>query len=111
MYPLMLQCNYIEEYRMANMRVGTRELKSKLSEYLRRVKAGETIIVTERGKTIGQIVPVRPTLEKRLQALVESGIAEWNGEKYRPKKPVARNRSSKQLSDLIIEDRDDHTLS
>jgi prevent-host-death family protein len=96
---------------MANMRVGTRELKSKLSEYLRRVKAGETIIVTERGKTIGQIVPVRPTLEKRLQALVESGIAEWNREKYQPKKPVARNRGSKQLSDLVIEDRDGDTLS
>ncbi len=30
---------------MAEMRVGTRELKSKLSEYLRRVKAGETIII------------------------------------------------------------------
>lgn len=111
MCPLILQCNHIQEYPVTNTRVGTRELKSKLSEYLRRVKAGETIIVTERGKTIGQIVPVRPTLEKRLQALVESGIAEWNGQKYQPKKPVARNRGSKQLSDLIIEDRDGDYLS
>ena len=91
---------------MTNMKVGTRELKTKLSEYLRRVKAGETIIVTERGRTIGQIVPVEPTLEKRLRALVDSGIAEWNGEKYQPTRPLARNRGSKQLSDLVIEDRD-----
>ena len=91
---------------MASLRVGTRELKSKLSEYLRRVKAGETIIVTERGKTIGQIVPVKPTLEKRLKGLVESGLTEWDGRTYQPKKPVARNRSRKQLSDLIVENRD-----
>lgn len=91
---------------MTNMRIGTRELKTKLSEYLRRVKAGETIIVTERGKTIGQIVPVKPTLEKQLKALVDSGMAEWNGERYRPNKPVARNLGPKQISNLIIEDRD-----
>ena len=91
---------------MTNIRVGTRELKAKLSEYLRRVKAGETIIVTERGKTIGQIVPVKPSLEKQLMALVDSGISEWNGKKYQPGKPAAHNRGSKQLSDLVIEDRD-----
>ena len=96
---------------MTSMRVGTRELKSKLSEYLRRVKAGETIIVTERGKTIGQIVPVKPTLEQRLRALVDSGIVEWDGKKFQPSKPVARNRSSKQVSDLVIEDRDGDHLS
>jgi len=96
---------------MTSMRVGARELKSKLSEYLRRVKAGETIIVTERGKTIGHIVPVKPTLEKRLKGLTESGVAEWDGRKYQPQKPVARNRGRKQLSDLVIEDRDVDHLS
>ncbi len=96
---------------MTNMRVGTRELKAKLSEYLRRVKAGETIIVTERGRTIGQITPVQPTVEKRMEALVKSGVAEWNGKKYQPQKPAAQNRGRKQLSDLIIEDRDGHPVS
>lgn len=87
-------------------RVGTRELKNKLSEYMRRVKAGETIIVTERGKTIGQIVPVKPTLEERLQAMVDAGLAEWNGQKLKPYKPKAVNRSHHLLSDLVIEDRE-----
>lgn len=86
-------------------RVGTRELKSKLSEYLRRVKAGETIIVTERGKTIGQIVPLKRTLPERLQAVVDTGLAEWNGKKLKPRKPAARNRGKKQISDLVAEDR------
>lgn len=96
---------------MKPMRVGARELKSKLGEYLRRVKAGETIIVTERGRTIGQIVPLQPTLEKRLRGLVESGLAEWDGRKYQPGKPSARNRGRRQVSDLIIEDRDVDPLS
>ena len=36
---------------------GVAELKAKLSGYLERVKAGEEIIVTERGKAIARVVP------------------------------------------------------
>ncbi len=35
------------------------KLKANLSEYLARVKAGEEVIVTERGKPIAKIVPLR----------------------------------------------------
>ena len=91
---------------MSISRVGTRELKSKLSEYMRRVKGGETIIVTEHGKTIGQIIPVKPTIEEKLQAVVDSGLAEWNGKKLIPGKPVAITTGKKQVSDLVAEDRD-----
>ena len=91
---------------MAEMRVGARELKSKLSEYLRRVKAGETITVTEHGKPIGQIVPLKPTIEERLLAMVTAGQAEWNGLKLKPYQPKAVNRGERQLSDLVVEDRE-----
>lgn len=91
---------------MTEMRVGTRELKNKLSEYMRRVKAGETITVTEHGKTIGQIVPVKPTVEARIQAMVAAGQAEWNGQKLKPYQPTAVNKSVHQLSDLVVEDRE-----
>jgi len=66
---------------MTTVKVGTRKLKSKLGEYIRRVKDGETIIVTERGKTIGQIFPVKPSIEGKLQAVVDAGLAEWIGKK------------------------------
>ena len=88
------------------VKVGTRELKSKLSEYMRRVKGGETIIVTERGKSIGLITPIKPTLNEKLQAVVDAGLAEWNGKKVKPGEPVAINRSKKQVSELVSEDRD-----
>ena len=92
---------------MTGIRVGVRKLKSRLGEYLRRVQAGEIITVTERGRAVGQIVPVQPTLEKHLHGVAASGLAEWDGRKYRPQKPVARNRSRWQLSDLIVENRGD----
>ncbi len=88
------------------IKVGTRELKNKLSEYLRRVKAGETIIVTEHGKTIGQIVPVKPTVEERLQALVDTGQIRWNGKKLEPYEPKVVNKSGHLLSDLVVENRE-----
>jgi prevent-host-death family protein len=87
------------------MRVGIRELKNKLSKYLRRVKAGETITITEHGKPIGQIVPVRPTIEERLQAIVNAGQAEWNGQKLKSYHPRAVNKGDRSLSDLVVEDR------
>ena len=90
---------------MAEIRVGARELKNRLSEYLRKVKAGETITVTERGKIIGQIVPVRPSLDERMQTLVEAGVLEWNMQKLEPYQPKAINRGERQVSDLVIEDR------
>lgn len=37
--------------------VGIRELKNKLSEYLRIVRAGETVLVTDRGKVVAELVP------------------------------------------------------
>jgi len=91
---------------MNETRVGTRELKSRLSEYLRRVKAGQTIVVTERGKVIGQIVPAAPTLEERLRALADAGFLEWNGNKKRkPYQPKIINRSDRLISDIVVEDR------
>jgi len=91
---------------MTEMRVGTRELKNKLSEYMRRVKSGETITVTEHGKTIGQIVPVKPTVEKRMLAMVAAGLAEWDGKKLPPYQPKAVNKGNGLVSDLVIEDRE-----
>ncbi len=91
---------------MSETKVGVRDLKSKLSEYLHRVKAGETITVTEYGRAIGQIVPISPTIEERLQRLAEAGQVEWNGQRLPPYQPKATNHSPLQLSDLVVEDRE-----
>jgi antitoxin (DNA-binding transcriptional repressor) of toxin-antitoxin stability system len=37
--------------------VGVRELKNRLSEYLRHVRAGEGILVTDRGEVVAELSP------------------------------------------------------
>lgn len=86
--------------------VGTRELKNRLSQYIRRVKAGETVVITERGKPVGQIVPIQVDLASRLKALAEAGVVEWNGQALKRYRPKAVNRSKQLLSTLIAEDRE-----
>ncbi len=91
--------------------VGIRELKANLSKYLRRVKAGQTVIVTERGVPIGRIVPAAPTMETRMRILVETGLISWNGKKLLPREPVAVNHNTRMVSELVTEDRDVNHLS
>jgi prevent-host-death family protein len=37
--------------------VGLRELKNRLSEYVREVRAGESVLVTDRGEVVAELVP------------------------------------------------------
>ncbi len=41
-------------------RVGVRELRQNLSVYLERVKAGESLEVTERGQPVARLAPLEP---------------------------------------------------
>lgn len=56
--------------------VSVSELKAKLSEHLRRVKAGETVLVTERGRPVAQLSPPPPIEEEdaELQELAAAGL-------------------------------------
>jgi antitoxin (DNA-binding transcriptional repressor) of toxin-antitoxin stability system len=61
--------------------VGIKVLKAKLSEYLRLVKTGVTVLVTERDEVIAEIHPARRqkvgelTLQEKLAAMAERGEA------------------------------------
>ena len=59
---------------MAVISVGIRELKTRLGMYMERVKAGETITITDRGKPVGRIVPVILPPEVQIQELVQAGL-------------------------------------
>ncbi|MFN2544601.1 MAG: type II toxin-antitoxin system Phd/YefM family antitoxin [Actinomycetota bacterium] len=55
--------------------VSISELKAKLSEHLRLVKAGETVMVTERGRAVAQLSPPASSGEEDdLQELVDRGV-------------------------------------
>lgn len=61
-------------------RIGIRELRQRASDYLRRVEAGETIEVTDRGRPIALLTPipeVSPLERLRAAGDVEGGDATW----------------------------------
>jgi len=91
---------------MPQITVGIRELKTHLSSYVRRVKSGASVIITEHGKPVGRIVPMRSSLETRLQDLSEAGLAAWSGQRLPPMAPVARTRGQQAVSDLLLKDRE-----
>ena len=91
---------------MTEMTVGIRDLKAQLSSYLRQVKAGATLIITERGRPMGRIVPLSPSVEDRVQELVQAGLMAWSGQKLTPMAPVARTRGERMVADLLLEDRE-----
>jgi prevent-host-death family protein len=50
-------------------RIGVRELRQHASRYLARVKAGETVEVTERGRLVALLVPPTPAVGARERLL------------------------------------------
>lgn len=91
---------------MSEITVGIRELKSRLSKYVRQVKSGASLVITEHGKPVGQIVPVRPTLERRLRQLVESQVISWSGRRLASKVPRVELRGRKTVAEMLLEDRE-----
>lgn len=55
---------------------GVAELKANLSNYLRRVKAGNEVVITEHGLPVAKIVPLDPAEreESRERRLVKAGL-------------------------------------
>lgn len=88
---------------MAELRVGVRDLKARMSYYLAKAKKGQVINVTSHGKSVARIFPPEITLEQRIKALQEAGIIAWSGQKLPRRKPSLVNRSDKQVSDLVTE--------
>lgn len=88
---------------MSQLTVGIRDLKTRLSEYLRQVKAGETVIITEHGRPIGRIVPEPESSEERIQRLIDSGELLWSGEHLPPFEPVGENTGNLLVSDIVSE--------
>lgn len=62
--------------------VGVRELKNRLSAFLRRVAKGERIVVTDRGRAVAVLSPPAETPEaEHVAMMVREGVARWGGGK------------------------------
>ena len=90
---------------MSHLTVGIRELKRQLSRYVRQIESGATVIITLRGKPVGRIVPLKPSLEARMQEVLQTGLVAWSGRKLAPIEPVAQTQGDRTVADLLLEDR------
>ena len=64
-----------DEPRLGRAQVGVRELRQNLSIYLDRIKAGETLEVTEHGHPVGLLAPLPRASMSALDRLVAEGRA------------------------------------
>jgi prevent-host-death family protein len=89
--------------------VGARELKTRLGTYLRKVRRGATLVVTDRGEPIAELRPLDgdgSSHEAGLAVLEAMGIV-TRGEKAKlgPFRPIVS--SGRPVSEAVIEGRED----
>jgi prevent-host-death family protein len=90
-------------------KVGLKTLKNKLSEYVRAATAGETIVITDRGRPVAEINPPKPQQE----SVIERGIREgWirpavRGPNWPPTGKPVPGLTFEQLMADLEKDRED----
>ncbi len=102
---VVLLCGYNLMMNVASSRVevGIRDLKNSLSRYIERVRQGEEVIVTDRGRPVARLSSLDQSSDW-LAELVASGAV-------RPPKHVGRHRPERRIkskgsvSDLVAEQR------
>ena len=88
--------------------VGVRELKTRLGSYLKEVRKGKTIVVTDRGEPVAELRPIALPggAEAAIDRLVALGYLTRTS-----KAPLSRFRAirlkGRPLSEAIVEDRED----
>lgn len=89
--------------------VGIKELKNSLTQYLRRTKQGEEVIITERGTPIALIQPIKEankavSLEARLARVAAQGLITLPTRKLLRRVRTIK-AAGKPLSRIILKDR------
>lgn len=87
---------------------GIKEIKNNLSRYLARVKAGEEIMITERGRPIARIIRENGKTNEIRQALgplIENGLIAMPTQPIN-KEPSPRIKAAgKSTSEMVAKDR------
>ncbi len=84
--------------------VGIKELKNKLSAYIRVVASGETVLVTDRGQVVAEFVAPRvhvqaSSAEQKMGELLRLGLL--TPAKILPGTRLPRRKSVAKLSDVM----------
>jgi len=85
--------------------VGVRELKNRLSHFLKSVADGERVTVTDRGRPVAVIIPPQESNEvERAMGMVREGLAHWGGGTPRGSRRPVKIRG-KSVSQTVLDER------
>jgi prevent-host-death family protein len=92
--------------------VGVRELKNKLSQYLRLVRSGDSVLVTDRGEVVAEIttpgISTDASVPPGLAALARGGLASLGApsdDDLYPALPRRRRRRRRTAAQLLEDER------
>lgn len=93
------------------MEVSIREMKNRLSKYLKLAREGKDVVITDRGRPVARLTIVEPSAKdaeaeyvRRIQAL--PWVRPGNGGKVKgAKHPVRLRPGDKTAAEMVLEDR------
>jgi prevent-host-death family protein len=96
---------YCGHWRAVVATAGIKDLKDHLSDFLRRVRRGEEVVITDRNRPVARLSAVdQPADVGAAWTLVRGGRASWAGGKpsgaARPPRP-----RGKSVAQMVLEDR------
>ena len=89
--------------------IGAREFKTRLGTYLRRVREGRILTITDRGRPVAEVMPIEFTsrsVDARLARLRRQGVVTG---KAKPLPPMTRPMMGRgrRFAETVSEDRED----
>ncbi|WP_297396403.1 type II toxin-antitoxin system prevent-host-death family antitoxin [Acidiferrobacter sp.] len=59
------------------MDLSIRDMKNHLSKYLKLVRAGKDVVITDCGKPVAQLTPIKPVAENEQAAIARINALPW----------------------------------
>lgn len=94
------------------MEIPIREMKNRLSKYLRLVRAGKEIVITDRGRPVAQLTLVKPAAEETEAEVIERikalpWVRPGNGNKVKgSRKGIALRGKGPTAAEIVLQNRE-----
>ena len=85
--------------------VPSGKLRNQLGKYLQLVRKGEFVRVTDRGKPVALIVPLKNSATPAIEQLLSKGGITFGTGQPLSQAPPARLKPGKSIAEMVTEDR------
>ena len=93
------------------MEVSIRDMRNSLSKYLKLVRLGKDVVITDRGRPVARLTPAKPAAgETEAEAIERIEALPWvrpgNGKRVKgAKRPIRLKSGGKSAAEMVLEDR------